>query len=124
MSLRSPLGRALGHGSAGEGVHHWWTQRLTSLALIPLGVWFLISLIVLPLHDHAVLTNWLAHGWNALLMLIFTLVATWHSQLGVQVIIEDYVHSHGTKILALILNTFAHIFIAAAAVYAVLKIAL
>jgi succinate dehydrogenase / fumarate reductase, membrane anchor subunit len=124
MSLRSPLGRVLGSGAANEGAHHWWVQRLTALALIPLGMWFVVSLITLPITDHAALVGWLAHGWNALLMLAFVLVAAWHSRLGVQVVVEDYVHSHGLKTLALILNTFAHILLAAAAVYAVLRVAL
>ena len=124
MSLRSPLGRVLGHGSASDGVHHWWVQRLTSIALVPLAIWFAASLIALPLGSPAVLLDWLAQGWNAPLLALFTLVATWHSRLGVQVVIEDYVHSPGVKTLTLITSTFIHILIAAAAVYAVLKIAL
>jgi succinate dehydrogenase / fumarate reductase membrane anchor subunit len=124
MSLRSPLGRVLGNGTANEGAHHWWVQRLTSLALIPLGIWLVVSLVALPIGNHAVVADWLAHGWNALLTLIFVLVATRHSHLGVQVVLEDYVHGHGTKTLALIASTFAHFLIAAAAIYAVLKIAL
>jgi succinate dehydrogenase / fumarate reductase membrane anchor subunit len=124
MSLRSPLGRVLGEGPARSGVHHWWVQRLTSIALVPLGIWFIVSLIALPLANHGVLVAWMAHGWNALLLLVFALVATWHSKLGVQVVIEDYLHSHGTKTLAVILNIFAHVLLGAAAVYAMLKIAL
>ena len=124
MSLRSPLGRVLGNGAANEGPHHWWVQRLTSIALVPLGIWFAVSLMALPLADRAVLFDWMSHGWNALLTFLFALVATAHSRLGVQVVIEDYVHAHGLKTLALILNTFAHILIAVAASYAVLKIAL
>jgi len=124
MSLRSPLSRVLGHGAANEGVHHWWVQRLTSLALIPLGIWFVVSLTALPLGNHAVLVGWMTHGWNALLMFVFLLVATWHSRLGVQVVVEDYVHTQGLKTLVLIVNTFAHFWIAAAGTYAVLKIAL
>jgi len=124
LSLRAPLARVLGYGSASEGVHHWWIQRMTSLALIPLAIWFVVALIALPATNHAVLTDWLAHGWNALLLVMFGLVATRHSQLGVQVVIEDYVHAPGIKTPALILNMFAHILIAAAITYAVLKIAL
>ena len=97
---------------------------MTALALIPLAVWFVVSLIALPAANYAVLTDWLAHGWNALLLVLFGLIATRHSQLGVQVVIEDYVHAPGLKTPALILNMFAHILIAAAIAYAVLKIAL
>lgn len=122
MSLRSPLGRVLGLGAAGTGVHHWWVQRLTSIALIPLGIWFVVSLVALPVHDYAVLVDWLREGWNALLLLLLAVVATWHSHLGVQVVIEDYVRDART--LALILSSFIHILIAAAVVFAVLKIAL
>jgi len=78
MSLRSPLGRVLGHGSASDGVHHWWVQRLSSIALVPLGIWFVVSLIALPLGDHAALVNWLSHGWNALLLLLFVLFCLFH----------------------------------------------
>ncbi|MEP7245156.1 MAG: succinate dehydrogenase, hydrophobic membrane anchor protein [Gammaproteobacteria bacterium] len=122
MSLRSPLGRVLGHGSAKDGVHHWWVQRLTSIALVPLTVWFVVSLISLPAHDYTTVVSWIAHGWTALLFVLFIAITTWHSQLGVQVVVEDYVHG-GTKTLSLIISTFAHMFIAAAAIFAVLRIA-
>jgi len=124
MSLRTPLGRVLGAGPAREGVKHWWVQRLTSIALLPLGIWFAVSLIALPLGDYAVLIEWAKQSFNPLLLLAFALVATWHSKLGVQVIIEDYVHTDGVKTLAVILNLFIHIAIAAAVLHAVLKIAL
>ena len=122
MSLRSPLGRVLGHGSAGDGVHHWWMQRLTSVALLLLGTWFVISLGTLPLADYQVLVDWMHQRWNALLLLLFVLVAVWHSHMGVQVVIEDYVHEG--KTLSLIVSSFVHVLIAAALVYAVLKIGL
>jgi succinate dehydrogenase / fumarate reductase membrane anchor subunit len=122
MSLRSPLGRVLGLGSAKEGVHHWWMQRLTSVALVPLSIWFLVSLISLPSLDHATVVAWLGQSWTALLMVLFVLVATWHSQLGVRVVIEDYVHG-GAKTLSLVLVIFVHVVVAAAGVFAILKIA-
>jgi succinate dehydrogenase / fumarate reductase, membrane anchor subunit len=123
MSLRSPLARVLGHGSAKEGVHHWWVQRLTSIALVPLMVWFVVALLSLPLHDRASVAAWAARGWTPLLLILFILVATWHSRLGVQVVIEDYVPSPGTKSFSLILSSFVHLFVAAAAIFAVLKVA-
>ena len=122
MSLRSPLGRVLGTGSAKEGVHHWWMQRLTSIALVPLTIWFVVSLLSLPSFEHVTVISWIAQSWTALLLVLFILVATWHSQLGVRVVIEDYVHG-GAKTLTLVLITFMHALIAAAGVFAVLKIA-
>ena len=122
MSLRSPLGKVLGAGSAKEGVHHWWRQRLTSIALVPLTIWFVVSLLCLPSFDHVTVITWLAQTWTALLLIPFILVATWHSQLGVRVVVEDYVHG-GAKTLTLVLITFIHAFVAAAGVFAVLKVA-
>jgi succinate dehydrogenase / fumarate reductase membrane anchor subunit len=123
MSLQSPLARVLGHGSAKDGVHHWWVQRLTSIALVPLTVWFLVALLALPLHDRASVAAWVAQGWTPLLLIVFIVIATWHSRLGVQVVVEDYVPSAGTKTFTLILSSFAHFFVAAAAIFAVLKVA-
>lgn len=122
MSLRSPLGRVLGYGAAKEGVHHWWVQRLTALALVPLSVWFVVSLLSLPAYDHATVYAWVAQSWTALLLVLFIAVSAWHSKLGVQVVIEDYVHG-GAKTLSLILSTFVHTLVAAAAIFAVLKVA-
>jgi succinate dehydrogenase membrane anchor subunit len=122
VSLQSPLGRVLGNGSAKDGVHHWWVQRLTSVALIPLTVWMVVSLVALPSFDYVTVVAWISHGWTALLLSLFIAVASWHSRLGVQVIIEDYVHG-GTKTLSLIVSTFAHVLVAAAAIFATLRIA-
>lgn len=122
MSLRTPLGKVLGRGSAKEGVHHWWMQRLTSVALIPLTVWMVVSLVALPSLDYATVVAWISHGWTPMLLSLFIGVAAWHSRLGVQIIIEDYVHG-GTKTLSLILSSFAHTLVAAAAIFATLRIA-
>jgi len=124
MSRRTALGQVLGHGSAKEGAAHWWAQRLTSVALVPLGVWLIVSLLALPALDHATVTAWMHGGTSALLLVLLTVTAAWHSQLGVQVVIEDYVHDRGWKTLALSLSTFVHVLIAAAAVLAVLRVAL
>jgi succinate dehydrogenase / fumarate reductase membrane anchor subunit len=122
MSLRSPLGKVLGAGSAKEGVHHWWLQRLTSIALIPLTIWFVVSLLSLPSFDHVAVISWMSGSWTALFLILFVLVATWHSQLGVRVVVEDYVHG-GTKTLTLVVLTFIHAVVAVAGVFAVLKVA-
>jgi len=122
MSLRSPLGKVLGTGSAKEGVHHWWMQRLTSIALIPLTVWFVVSLLSLPSFEHVAVISWISQSWTALFLILFVLVATWHSQLGVRVVVEDYVHG-GSKTLTLVVITFIHAVVAVAGVFAVLKVA-
>jgi succinate dehydrogenase / fumarate reductase membrane anchor subunit len=124
MSLRTPLGRVLGMGAAKDGVQHWWLQRLTSIALVPLTIWFLVSLLALPAFDQATVRAWLSEGWTALFACLLLLVASWHSQLGVRVVIEDYVHAAGSRTLLLVLVSFSHVFIAAAGLFAVLRVAL
>jgi succinate dehydrogenase / fumarate reductase membrane anchor subunit len=123
VSLRSPLGRVRGLGSAGNGVHHWWVQRLTSIALVPLAVWLLVSLLTLPTLDFVTLVSWIAGTWTATLLALFVLIASWHSSLGIQVILEDYVHEDGLKTLSLVLSGFIHVVLAAAGVFAILRIA-
>ena len=124
MSLRSPLKLVLGAGSAKQGVHHWWVQRLTSVALVPLSIWFLVSLLSLPSLDYSVVSAWMAQGSSALLLILLVLVGAWHSKLGLQVIVEDYVHGAGARTLTLVAITFAHVLLGAAGVFAVLEVAL
>ena len=123
MSLRSPLGRVLGHGAARSGVRHWWQQRLTSIALVPLTVWFAVSLLSLPSFGHGALVAWMSQSCTALLLVLLVLIAAWHSQLGVRVVVEDYVHDAGARTLTLVVIGFAHVLLAAAGVFAVLKVA-
>ena len=123
MSLRGPLGRVLGRGSAKHGVHDWWLQRVTSVALVPLSIGFVVSLLALPALDYATLVGWMRHGGTALGLVLFVLVAARHSQLGVRVVIEDYVHAPGLKTLALVTSDFSHVVAAAAAIFAILKVA-
>lgn len=121
--LRTPLGRVLGRGSARAGTGHWWSQRLTAVALVLLGAWFSLSLLFLPDLTHAAVRDWVARPWNTVLMLLLAATAAWHSSLGVQVVIEDYVHRPFTKITSLILSRFVHVLLAVGALFAVLKIA-
>ena len=126
MSLRSALGRAQGHGSAHSGVHHWWMQRLTALALVPLSVWFVFSLLALRhVRDGQSYDNvraWVAQPASVLLLTLLVLIGAWHSRLGVQVVIEDYVTDRGSRTLALILSNFLHVLVAAAGVLAILRV--
>ena len=122
-SLRSPLGAVSGLGSAKGGAHHWWMQRLTSIALVPLSIWFTVSILSLPSLDHVTVVSWMAQSWTALLLIVLVLVSTYHSQLGSRVVVEDYVHNSGMKTLTLVILTFAHALLAVAGVFAILKVA-
>jgi succinate dehydrogenase / fumarate reductase membrane anchor subunit len=124
MSLRTPLARALNDGAAHDGVGHWVTERATALALAPLSIWLLVTLLSLPHTDHAAISAWVASGWNPVWLSLTVLLAAWHSWLGVQMVVEDYVHGALTKTLTLLLSSFAHALLAASGVYAVLRVAL
>jgi succinate dehydrogenase / fumarate reductase membrane anchor subunit len=124
MSLRSPLAQVLGRGAAKEGVHHWWVQRLTAAALVPLGIWFVVSMLSLPSFAYPALSSWLHEDWTAVLLIVFVPSAAWHSQLGVRVVIEDYVADRGLRTVLLALVGYLHVLAAAAGVFAVLKVAL
>lgn len=117
------LKRVRGLGSARSGVHHWWLQRATAAANLLLLVWFLASLLSLPAIDHASVTAWIEQPLVAVPLLLLILSTFWHARLGVQVMIEDYVHAEGSKLLAILaLNLF--LFGAGAiALFSVLKIA-
>jgi len=123
MSLRSPLSQARGLGSAKEGVGHWWVQRLTAIALIPLSLWFVISVARFPLLNHATMVAWIKAPLVAVALAMFFVAMIYHATLGVQVVIEDYVGNEGTKLVSIVLVKFALYAIAAASVFAVLKIA-
>ncbi|MBK7249968.1 MAG: succinate dehydrogenase, hydrophobic membrane anchor protein [Gammaproteobacteria bacterium] len=123
MSLRTPLGRFLGLGATHHAVGHWVAQRLGAVALVPLTLWFLVSLLALPAFDYATLSGWAGRPWNAVLLLSLVLALAHHSWLGVQVVVEDYVHDRGAKFAALIVLQLAHVLLAVAGVFAVLKIA-
>jgi succinate dehydrogenase / fumarate reductase membrane anchor subunit len=124
MSLRTPLGKVLGLGSAGEGTGHWWVQRVTAVALVPLTAWFAISLLTQPLQSYEAMRGWLGQPWVAVLTILLALTLAWHSKLGIEVIVEDYVHAKAAKTALLLLSTLVHVAAAVAAVFAVLMLAL
>lgn len=124
MSLRTPLSKVIGRGSAGEGVGHWWMQRVTAIALVPLTAWFAISLLGLSLQSYEAMRGWFGQPWVAVLSLLLVFTLAWHSKLGVQVVIEDYIHAKGAKTTWLLLSTFIHVIAAVAGSFAILRMAL
>lgn len=123
MSLRSPIGRVLGLGAAGEGVAHWWTQRVTAVALVLLGLWFVCALIGLPDRGYETVTGWMAVPVNAVLLSLLVGTVVYHSRLGVQVVVEDYVSHHGAKIVTLLVLQFIHYVLGALGIFSVLRVA-
>lgn len=124
MSIQSPLARARGLGSAKDGVGHWWAQRVTAVALVPLTLWFVYSLAAQVGGDHAAVTAWLSSPVNAVIMVLYLAAIFYHSQLGLQVIVEDYVHGEAVKLVTLVLLQFANIVLGVSAIFVVLWIAL
>ena len=123
MSLRSPMGRVLGLGSAKNGTSHWWSQRMTALALIPLTLWFTYTLVSFDRLDYAGVIAWIHVPWNAIALSLLVVVLMYHSMLGVQVVVEDYVHTGWRKVTTITLLNFTHIVLGAAGVFSVLRIA-
>jgi succinate dehydrogenase / fumarate reductase membrane anchor subunit len=123
MSLRTPLGRVRGLGSAKEGTEHWWMQRVTAIALIPLSLWFVALVVDLTGTDYAAVRATLAQPVNAVLLILLLAALFYHAVLGLQVVIEDYVHSEWLKVTSLLIIKFAAVLLGASAVFSVLRIA-
>ena len=123
MSLQSPLGRVRGLGSAKNGTHHWWIQRVTAVALVPLTLWFAVSMIKMTGAAHSDAIAWVQLPFNAIMLLLLIIATFHHMQLGLQVVIEDYIHSEGTKLVLLLAQKLVSFALAIAAGFAVLKIA-
>lgn len=122
MSLRSPLGKVLGLGTARDGTGHFMGQRISAVALAILGCWFAASLWALEGFTYLDVIRFVARPMNSVLLTLLSLALSYHSYLGVQVVIEDYIHVPGTKLAALIASRFAHLLIGVSAVYAILHI--
>lgn len=124
MSRQSPLARVRGLGSAKEGVAHWWAQRLTAVALVPLLIWFVASVCALAGADYGTFREWAATPLVSILLVLMTIAMFHHVQLGLQVVLEDYVHTEWLKIASIALVKFASVALAVAAIFSVVKIAL
>ena len=123
MDYRTPIARARGLGSAKDGTHHWWMQRITAIALVPLTVWLVGSLVAIGSADHAQTVHWIRSPAVSIALLLTIAALFHHAQLGLQVVIEDYVHAEWKKIAVLITVKLLAIAIAATAAFSVLKIA-
>lgn len=120
--LRTPLARARGLGSAKDGLGHWWAQRLTAIALIPLVVWFAISLVMLSGADYATARAWIGSPLVMVLLTLTIVIGLHHGQLGMQEVIEDYVHSDGWKLAFIVIIKFIAILFGLGAVVAIMRI--
>jgi succinate dehydrogenase / fumarate reductase membrane anchor subunit len=123
MSLMTPLNRVLGLGTAKGAAEHWWLQRMTAVALLPLGLWLAYGLLTLGGFDYASVVAWVREPVTSILLILLVVAVGYHSVLGVQVVIEDYVTGKGTRAATLMASTLAHVGLTIAAVFAVLKIA-
>jgi len=121
--MRSPLGRAIGLGSAKEGAEHWWIQRVTAIALVPLILWFVIAVIGLVGTDLETMQNWVGRPLPAILLVLLLIASFYHMSLGLQVVVEDYVHTELAKLaLVIVIRLFCFAF-AVAGIFAALMIA-
>jgi succinate dehydrogenase / fumarate reductase membrane anchor subunit len=123
MSLMTPLNRVLGLGQARGAAEHWWVQRMTAVALLPLGLWLAYELLTMPGFDYTSVVAWVREPVTSILLILFVVAAGYHSSLGIQVVIEDYVTGKGLRAATLMASTLAHVALTIAAVFAVLKIA-
>ena len=123
MSLQSPLGKFLGHGSAKSGTEHWWAQRVTSVALVPLCIWFVVALLGMGGDfSHASVVAWIAQPFNAICLILLVITMLYHSQLGMQVVFEDYVHTGWLYVSTMMVSKFAHVAAGVACLYSIVII--
>ncbi|HWM61706.1 MAG TPA: succinate dehydrogenase, hydrophobic membrane anchor protein [Rhizomicrobium sp.] len=123
MNSQTPLHKVEGMGPSHSGTGHFWHERVTSVALIPLSLWFLYVMLGLAGTSEVTALQFLAHPLNALLMGAFVVFSLWHAYLGLQVVIDDYIHTVGTKIILMLLIRFSVIAVAATCLFAIVRIA-
>ena len=123
MKFRTPLAQVRGLGSAKSGTHHWWLQRLTAVALIPLSLWFVASLLSIATADYASAAAWLQTPAAAILCCAFIVAVFYHGQLGLQVVLEDYVHTEWLKLTCIVVAKLLSLLLAGVCLFAVLKVA-
>jgi succinate dehydrogenase / fumarate reductase membrane anchor subunit len=124
MRLRTPISEVRGLGSAKDGTKHWWAQRLTAAALVPLMVWFVVAVIIAASGDYEAARSTMTHPVAAGLWLLCVAALFYHAQLGLQVVIEDYVHHEGAKIASIVVMKLAMALIGIISIISVLKVAL
>ena len=122
MSYQSPLAKVRGLGASKNGVSHWWSQRITAVVLVPLSIWFVISLITLVGADHATVVTWIGSPTATIFLILFICAMLHHAQLGLQIVIEDYLHTEWIKFVSLILVKFAAVILGLTAIFQLLKI--
>lgn len=120
---RTPLSRVKGLGSAKEGTDHFWAQRISAIALVPLILWLTFSIASLPGMDYIAIREWLSQPFNAIVMILLIVAGFAHARLGLQVVAEDYVGSHGPRTAVVIVITFGAVALAVTGIFSVLRIA-
>ena len=123
-SMSTPLARARGLGSAKSGLHHWWHQRVSAVAMVGLVSWMVVLLFSLVEAEYQTAMNILAHPVNATVVVLFVAVGLWHASLGLQVVLEDYVANEGVRLIAILAVKMAASVTAILAILSVLKVAL
>ncbi len=122
MNYQTPLARARGLGSARQGSQDWWQQRVSAVALAPLSLWMAVNLSLLPDTTYAEVIHWMSLPWNTILLLSFILLTLYHAMMGLQVVIEDYVHNDWMKIIGMLGIKILTAFLALSTAFSVLRI--
>jgi succinate dehydrogenase / fumarate reductase membrane anchor subunit len=124
VSMRTPLSRVKGLGAAHHGVEHWWLHRLTAVSNLPLVIGFVVVMALVAGQPHGEVVRVLSHPAAALVLALCVVSVATHMRLGMQIVIEDYVHDRGWRLVAVVANTFFTVAVAAACLFSILKIAL